>query len=364
MARIRYICLVVVLMAFLPENVAAQESKPKKIWDGIFTSVQARRGKAEFDQTCSRCHNLALIGSERGPAIKGATFLSHWDKGSLADLFVKIRDTMPEGGPGTLSEDIKIDILAYILQQNGFPEGVDTLKKDVSALEDVRMTKKGVWDGVFTTAQAERGKAALSQNGCNGCHGAELAGDRGPSLKGERFITAWENGSVNRLFTKIRETMPPLNAEQVSAGTKVDIIAYLLSVNGYPAGLTDLPNDPTTLDGLQIVRKGADVNKAPNFTLVQVTGCLTQGPNGRWMLTNSTEPAATKEENATPATLKANQAAALGAATFDLVSVTPSFKAETHKGHKMDARGLLYRDTQYAELNLTSLEMLSNTCGK
>src|SRR5437899_2869164 len=65
-----------------------------KIWDGIFTTEQARRGKAEFDQTCSRCHNLALIGSERGPAIKGPAFLSHWDKGTVADLFIKIRDTM------------------------------------------------------------------------------------------------------------------------------------------------------------------------------------------------------------------------------------------------------------------------------
>jgi mono/diheme cytochrome c family protein len=364
MAVIRYICLSVLVLTSVASSLYAQENKPKKIWDGIYSSVQARRGKAEFDQTCSRCHNLALIGSERGPAIKGSAFLSHWDKGSLADIFIKIRDTMPEGGPGTLSEDIKIDILSYILQQNGFPEGVDTLKKDISTLEDIRLAKKGVWDGVFTTAQAERGKAALSQNGCNGCHGAELAGDRGPSLKGERFITAWENGSVNRLFTKVRETMPPLNAEQVTPNTKVDIIAYLLAVNGYPAGSSELTVDPAALDGLQIVRKGADTNKAPNFTLVQVTGCLSQASNGRWVLTNSTEPAATKEETPTPASLKANQTSALGSATFDLVSVAPSFKVESHKGHKMDARGLLYRDTNYAELNLTSLEMLSATCGR
>ncbi|PYS38745.1 MAG: hypothetical protein DMG14_16535, partial [Acidobacteria bacterium] len=113
------------------------------------------------------------------------------------------------GGPGTLNEETKIDILSYILQQNGFPAGTQELKKDVSSLEDIRLAKKGIWDGVFTTAQADRGKAALLQNGCNGCHGPDLAGDRGPSLKGERFITSWENSSVNRLFTKIRETMPP-----------------------------------------------------------------------------------------------------------------------------------------------------------
>src|SRR5262245_46402051 len=337
--------------------------QPKRIWDGIYSAEQAKRGKSEFDQTCSRCHNLALIGSERGPAIKGSTFLSHWDKGSVADLFIKIRDTMPEGGPGTLNEDIKIDILSYILQQNGFPAGTDELKKDLSSLEDIPLAKKGIWDGVFTAAQADRGKAALLQNGCNGCHGPELAGDRGPSLKGESFIAAWENGSLNRLFVKIRDTMPPLNAEQVSPTTKVDIVAYLLQVNGFPSGSAELALDPDALDDLQILRNGADSTLAPNFALVQVFGCLTQNSDGRWLLSNSTEPTATKDETPTPITLKQGESHALGAQRFELVSVTKSFQAESHKGHKMEARGLLYREATYAELNLTSLQMVAPSCG-
>jgi mono/diheme cytochrome c family protein len=334
----------------------------KKIWDGVFTTAQAARGKGEFDQTCSRCHNLALIGSERGPAIKGATFLSHWEKGSVADLFIKIRDTMPEGNAGTVQEDTKIDILSYILQQNSFPAGSNELKKDVSVLEDIRLAKKGIWDGVFTTAQADRGKAALLQNGCNGCHGPELAGDRGPSLRGERFITAWENGSINKLFVKIRETMPPLNAEQVPANTKLDIIAYLLQVNGFPAGSAELALDVGALDSLQIIKKGAEAAGVPNFSLVQVAGCLRQNANGRWVLTNSTEPTVTKEEASTPTALKGAETRPLGNGTFELVSVHPSFNVEAHKGHKMEARGLLYRDPAYSELNLTSLAMVASTC--
>src|ERR1700756_4699932 len=102
--------------------VAAQPAG-KKIWDGVFTSDQALRGKSAFELNCSRCHNIALIGSERGPAIKGPAFLSHWEKDNLAGLFTKIRDTMPEGGPGTVRDELKIDILSYILQQNGFPTG-------------------------------------------------------------------------------------------------------------------------------------------------------------------------------------------------------------------------------------------------
>jgi mono/diheme cytochrome c family protein len=342
---------------------AQQPSPPKKIWDGIFTADQARRGKAEYDQFCSRCHNVALIGSDRGPAIKGNPFLSKWEKDTVAGLFAKIRDTMPEGNIGTVNEDVKADILTYILQQNGFPEGKDELKKDVAVLGDFSLARRGIWDGVFTAAQAERGRAALLQNGCNGCHGAELQGDRGPSLKGDRFIAAWENGSVNRLFGKIRDTMPPLNAEQVPANTKLDMIAHLLQANGFPAGSAELVADNALLDGLQIVRKGADATRAPNFALVQVLGCLTQGSNGRWMLTQTTEPAVVKEETPSSAALKAAESAPLGNGTFELVSVTPAFKVESFKGAKMEARGLLYRDGAHAELNLTSLQALAGRCG-
>src|SRR2546428_8693113 len=92
-------------------SVSAQQPTEKKIWDGVFTSDQPARGKSAFEVSCARCHNVALVGSERGPAIKGQTFLSHWEKDNLAGLFIKVRDTMPEGGPGTVSDETKIDIL-------------------------------------------------------------------------------------------------------------------------------------------------------------------------------------------------------------------------------------------------------------
>ncbi|HYR92306.1 MAG TPA: cytochrome c [Terriglobia bacterium] len=347
------------LLLSMAMPAAAQDT----MWKGVFTAAQAARGKESYDRNCSRCHNLALIGSERGPAIKGNTFLSHWEKDTMAGLFTKVRDTMPEGNSGTVSDDVKIDVISYILQQNGVPAGATELTKDLSALEEIRMTSKTIWDGAFTTAQAERGKTALLRNGCNGCHGAELAGDRGPSLKGERFIAAWENGSVNRLLTKIRDTMPPLNAEQVPAPTKLDIVAYLLEVNGFPAGSTELSLDEETLDGIQIVRKGAESAGPPNFALVEVVGCLTELPNSRWALTNSTEPIATKEETSNGEAAKAANDNPMGTQTFDLVSVRPVFNPQAHRGHKMEARGLLYRESNYAELNLTSLEMVGSTCG-
>src|SRR5262249_19626541 len=137
---------------------------------------------------------------------------------------------------------------------------------------------------------------------------------------------------------------------------------YLLQVNDYPAGSSELALD--TLDSLQIVRKGAESSGPPNFSLVQVVGCLSQSANGRWVLANATDPSSTKEETPTARSLKSAESQPAGAATFDLYSVSPSYKAETHRGHKMDARGLLYKDQKYAEINLASLTMVSPTCGK
>src|SRR6516164_5091621 len=96
MARAAFLCAFVSL--WFP--IASAHAADKNVWDGVFTSDQASRGKSAFEMSCARCHNLALIGSERGPAIKGSAFLAHWDKGGLSDLFIKIRDTMPEGGSG------------------------------------------------------------------------------------------------------------------------------------------------------------------------------------------------------------------------------------------------------------------------
>src|SRR5246127_461530 len=93
--------------------VAAQPAG-KKIWDGVFTDGQALRGKSAFEVNCSRCHNIALIGSERGPAIKGPAFLSHGEKDPVAEILMKDRDPLPEGGPGPGRDEVKVRLLFYI----------------------------------------------------------------------------------------------------------------------------------------------------------------------------------------------------------------------------------------------------------
>ena len=92
--------------------VTAQEAGGRKIWDGVYTEAQATRGKPAFETSCGRCHNNALVGSDRAPALKGDGFFSHWENDTLDKLFTKIRDTMPAGGIESVTDAGKLDILA------------------------------------------------------------------------------------------------------------------------------------------------------------------------------------------------------------------------------------------------------------
>ena len=340
---------------------SAQQLGPgeRSMWDGVYTAAQASRGKPKFEAGCGRCHNNELAGSTRGPALKGSQFWSHFQQQTLADLFTYMRDRMPRDSGGQVSDDQKVDILAYVLSVSGTPPGPSELTLDLRALENIKIAKKTTLDGVFTAAQAERGKTHFAGR-CASGHQADLGGDRGPALKGEAFLAHWESGSVNSLFEKIRETMPVTGPNEVTDEAKADIVAYLLRSNGFPAGKTELRAEADTLGVIDIVREGQRAT-IPNFSLVQVVGCLTQGANDTWMLLNSNEPAFTADEEPTVAALKAARGKPLGTQTFQLLSVD-AFMPDGHKGQKMEARGLLYKDARYARLNLTSLQTLDESC--
>src|SRR5439155_10446893 len=109
-----------------------------------------------------------------------------------------------------------------------------------------------IWDGVFTTAQADRGKAVFTES-CAHCH-EDPNGDA-PSLVGDSFMRHWEGRSLERLLMHIRENMPADGVESVSDAHKLDAMTYILRMNGFPTGQDELKGDADLLAQLQIVRK-------------------------------------------------------------------------------------------------------------
>jgi mono/diheme cytochrome c family protein len=218
-----------------------------------------------------------------------------------------------------------------------------------------------IWEGVFTAAQADRGREVYLKN-CSNCHNLDLAGSvRGPALRGERFMLAWQNGSVNNLFRKIRDSMPANYPETVSEEGKLDVISYLLKENGFPTGASELKLDAEALESIQIVQKGSQ--GVPNFALVQMVGCLERGPGKTWMLTRTSDPVVTREDTPTASMIGNAASQALGSGSFLLVSAG-TFQPEAHVGHRMEARGLIYRDASGNRLNLTSLRMADESCAR
>jgi mono/diheme cytochrome c family protein len=219
-----------------------------------------------------------------------------------------------------------------------------------------------IWDGAFTAAQAERGKKNFTTS-CERCHLVDLSGGTGPALKGTRFFTSWENESLYKIFTKIRDTMPPNFGTTLTDDAKLDVLTYILQTNGFPTGPAELQPDPDLLDSIPIVRKGASRPAVPNFSMVEVVGCLTKGPNGTWILSNAGEPVITKDQPSTPEELRAAESRSSGNQNFRLISVN-SFMPDLHNGQKMEAKGLIYRETDEARLNVTSLQVVAPSCTK
>lgn len=216
-----------------------------------------------------------------------------------------------------------------------------------------------IWSGVFTAEQSARGRENFLIS-CDRCHAQDLSGLTAPALKGEEFLLNWEGGSLNRLFTKIRDTMPPNFGSPLTNEAKLEVLAFILETNGFPAGPDALVLDAARLDRIQLVREAGGL---PNFSLVELVGCLEPGPEDTWILTRTSDPVATGEPRPGPEDLAEAETREPGSGVFRLVSAK-TFEPARHGGHKMAARGLLYRDDRESLLNLTSLDMVGAACGR
>ena len=127
--------LALALVASAGLGIAAQT--PRTVWDGLYTEEQAARGEKLYADRCSKCHGDTLGGQEAAPALTGATFYSNWEGENLEALLDRIRTTMPQDKPGSLSRAQNADILAHLLHAGGFPAGAMPIDGQAGALSTV-----------------------------------------------------------------------------------------------------------------------------------------------------------------------------------------------------------------------------------
>ena len=113
---------------------------------------------------------------------------------------------------------------------------------------------RAAWDGVFNTDQVERGRTAYNAQ-CARCHGETLGGgENSPALVDEVFFRSWAGRSVGELVEYTRTTMPSDGPGRISRKRCIDIAAYVLSANGFPAGDHEFPTELPALNQIVITR--------------------------------------------------------------------------------------------------------------
>jgi mono/diheme cytochrome c family protein len=101
--------------------------------------------------------------------------------------------------------------------------------------------------GVYTAAQAERGKKAFEAK-CTTCHDTAR-------FTGDVFLDAWAGKPLKDVWDIASGTMPEDNPGSLPQQEYGDILAFFLHLNEFPAGDTELKGDAAVMAGITIEKK-------------------------------------------------------------------------------------------------------------
>ena len=235
---------------------------PVAVAQQVTDTVLVEQGQQLYQANCALCHKDSGAGDPPTfPALSG--------NDQLADLVLVVSNIHQGEGnmppfPDLAAEEMS-SLANYVRSAWANNFGSVTIE-DVAAvlegLEDSGQTTS-VWDGVFTEEQAKRGQAVYT-GACGTCHGRRLNGAPDdpdmrstPPLARARFLRDWDGRSLATLFEYTRATMPENNPDSLTNDEYVDVIAYMLSVGGMPAGADELQPNPQRLARI-VVEGSAD----------------------------------------------------------------------------------------------------------
>jgi hypothetical protein len=218
---------------------------------GVYTAEQAARGQEAYERYCFRCHKRDLTGSlgddandnNKFPALIGGSFIYHWENGPISRLFSKMQIEMPPVYSDVISDEMKLDILAYILKANGFPTGQAELRNDRALLDSIVLTRR-------SEAKFEPRNFALVRSvGC--------------LTPGPNHTWTLTKAAALAVTEQARSAeSAPKTASQTQLGTDT---YTLVSVNAFK---------PDTMLGHKVEARGL-VNRTPEDRLIDVTSLET-----------------------------------------------------------------------------------------
>ena len=221
-------------------------------------------------------------------------------------------------------------------------------------------------DGVFSKAQAQRGKNVYTKN-CQGCHSNNLQREGiEPPLIDTLFIDAWREDKLFSLYDFISTRMPKEGRNtkpgSLTPQQAIDVITYILDRNGYPSGTAELTQEQLTTT--QFVGLNGP-EPLPQSAMVRYVGCL-KGSDDSYSLTQATEPFRVRVIDETDEhEVAQSQAAMLGIAEVSLSNVkqlTNASDVAGLQGKKVQAKGVLNLENGNSSLHVLTLVATGADC--
>jgi quinoprotein glucose dehydrogenase len=112
---------------------------------------------------------------------------------------------------------------------------------------------RSIWDGVYTDAQAERGRQ-IYETRCVNCHGESLQGvGEASALTGPGFSADFNGATLGDILERTRKTMPQDHPGTMSRQQVADVLAFVFSFNKFPAGGAELPTQTEALNQIKFL---------------------------------------------------------------------------------------------------------------
>ena len=118
-------------------TAAALQETTSTVLDGVFSAAQARRGGRVYARDCASCHGPELKGGEMAPGVAGSDFIVYWTEVPVGMLFERIKVSMPEDGPGRLTDEEYTGLVAFLLDANDYPAGDAEMPADKATLDTI-----------------------------------------------------------------------------------------------------------------------------------------------------------------------------------------------------------------------------------
>jgi S-disulfanyl-L-cysteine oxidoreductase SoxD len=124
--------------------IEAQEPAAKRsARDGVYSERQAGRGRRVYGRSCEHCHGASLEGNEPReiPALVFEPFMRQWNGRTVAELFEHVSRSMPADDRGSLTPRAYGDVVAFVLESNGFPAGPSDLPEKPEELAAITIER-------------------------------------------------------------------------------------------------------------------------------------------------------------------------------------------------------------------------------